>query len=755
MAKKPTVTTLASGFNSTETLNSNFNNIADAFDNTLSLDGSTPNALGGDLDLNSNNIINATAIMVGGSDVVATTAAALAAAVQAQVDADAAVVASALSETNAANSATASQTSADASQASRLASELAETNAETAETNAETAAALATTNGAVQVVLATDQVALATTQANLATTNGAAQVVLATDQVALATTQATNAANSATTATAQAVIATTKASEASASATQAAADVASIAGAAGAAVDAANSAAAAAAALDNFDDRYLGPKSSEPTVDNDGDALVSGALYFSTISNAMQVYDGANWIAASASGVASMNLYEYTATAGQTTFTGADDNGNSISYIQGNEIVVLNGIILDPSDYNSTSGTSIVLNVGAALNDLINVYAFKSFTVADTVSASTGGTFGGNVTVTGTLAATTLTGDGSALTGLPAGYTDTDVATYLAGVGNVAVGGTVDGVDIAARDAILTSTTTTANAALPKAGGAVTGNVTFGDNDKAIFGTGSDLQIYHNGLHSYISDQGTGNLQIYANDLVLANGEGSQTFLYAQNGGPVYLSYANAAKIQTTSTGVDVTGTVNADALTGVGSIDATTAAAIGAAGVGGSSTLISEDVSVGTGATFSISFTGNYRAYRLVLNDVKPSGNYKTLQWRFTNGSGTPITSNAYITHYQVKTFTASHTVGGEMRINEWYANTGSTDAAYIDMTIFNTNETSKMTWVHGHQVSSADDAYMATFRGQISTLLGGGGANNSIYFSNKEGGNFSSGTYSLWGIN
>ena len=139
MAKKPTVTTLASGFNSTETLNSNFNNIADAFDNTLSLDGSTPNAMGADLDLNSNNIINATAIMVGGSDVVATTAAALAAAVQAQIDADAAVVASALSETNAANSATASQTSADASQASRLAAELAETNAETAETNAETA----------------------------------------------------------------------------------------------------------------------------------------------------------------------------------------------------------------------------------------------------------------------------------------------------------------------------------------------------------------------------------------------------------------------------------------------------------------------------------------------------------------------------------------------------------------------------------------------------------------------------------------
>ena len=615
MAKKPTVTTLASGFNSTETLNSNFNNIADAFDNTLSLDGSTPNALGADLDLNSNNIINATAIMVGGSDVVATTAAALAAATQAQVDADAAVVASALSETNAANSATASQTSANASQASRLASELAETNAETAETNAETAetnsetsatnsaasanaalgsetaasssaaaalasqvaantsqgnasvSALAASNSETAAALSesnaatsetnaatseTNAAASATASANSATAsansaidatnNGAAQLALNVAQVALANTartgaelaetnaatsetnaavSETNAAASETEATAQAVIATTKAAEAAASAasvvTDEAATAAFAAASASSATDSANSAAAAAASLDNFDDRYLGSKTTEPTLDNDGNALISGALYFSSTVNAMQVYDGANWIAASAAGVASMILYEYTATAGQTTFTGADDNSNSISFIQGNEIVVFNGIILDPSDYNSTSGTSIVLNVGASVGDLLNVYAFKSFTVADTVSASTGGTFGGDVTVTGTLAATTLTGAGSgitnlsssaltgalpaisgaALTGLPAGYTDTDVATYLAGVGNVAVGGTVDGVDIAARDAILTSTTTTANAAMPKSGGTftgaidVTGGVSIDDDNNFSFGDGT------------------------------------------------------------------------------------------------------------------------------------------------------------------------------------------------------------------------------------------------------------------------
>ena len=593
MAKKPTVTTLASGFNSTEALNANFEALRDSFDNTLSLDGSTPNALGVDLDLNNNNIINANAIMVGGSDVVTTTAAALAAAVQAQIDADAAVVASALSETNAANSATASQTSADASQASRLAAELAETNAETAETNAETAetnsetsatnsaasanaalgsqnaasssaaaalasqvdantsqgnasvSALAASNSETAAALSesnaatsetnaatseTNAAASATASANSATAsansaidatnNGAAQLALNVAQVALANTartgaelaetnaatsetnaavSETNAAASETEATAQAVIATTKAAEAAASAASVVTDEAATAAfalaSASSATDSANSAAAAAASLDNFDDRYLGSKTTEPTLDNDGNALVSGALYFSSTVNAMQVYDGANWIAASAAGVASMILYEYTATAGQTTFTGSDDNGNSISFIQGNEIVVLNGIILDPSDYNSTSGVSIVLTVAAGATDVLNVYAFKSFTVADTVSASTGGTFSGDVAVTGNITVTCTvdgrdvavdgtkldgldaadyataaqgatadsalqpTGDGSQLTGL---YADADVATYLAGVGNVVVGGTVDGRDLAIDGAVIDGLATVA-----------------------------------------------------------------------------------------------------------------------------------------------------------------------------------------------------------------------------------------------------------------------------------------------------
>lgn len=145
-----------------------------------------------------------------------------------------------------------------------------------------------------------------------------------------------------------------------------------------------------------------------PATDNDNGSLVTGALYFNVTDNEMRVYDGANWIAASAAGSASMIIYEYTVSgSAATTFTGADDNGLTLSYTTDNVIVVKDGVILHDDDYTSTSGTSIVLGSSAAVGSEIVIYAFKSFTVADTVSKSSGGTFDSSVTVTGTLNATT------------------------------------------------------------------------------------------------------------------------------------------------------------------------------------------------------------------------------------------------------------------------------------------------------------------------------------------------------------
>ena len=96
----------------------------------------------------------------------------------------------------------------------------------------------------------------------------------------------------------------------------------------------------------------------------------------------------------------------------------------------------------------------------------------------------------------------------------------------------------------------------------------VTGNATFADNGKAIFGAGSDLQIYHDGSASYIDDAGTGNLFVRGNNLALKNADGSKSYFFGTNGGAANVYYDGASKLATTSTGVDVTGTVTADGLT-------------------------------------------------------------------------------------------------------------------------------------------------------------------------------------------
>jgi hypothetical protein len=198
-----------------------------------------------------------------------------------------------------------------------------------------------------------------------------------------AATSASNASTSASNASTSATNASNSASAASTSATNAAT---SATASAGSATSAASSAAAAAAALDSFDDRYLGSKTSDPTLDNDGNALVTGALYYrSTAPIGMKVYDGAQWIEASAAQQAALVTYEYVATAGQTTFSGADANALTLSYIAGGLIVTLNGVVLRPGDdYTATNGTSIVLGVAAALSDELNAYAFSSFNVANT-----------------------------------------------------------------------------------------------------------------------------------------------------------------------------------------------------------------------------------------------------------------------------------------------------------------------------------------------------------------------------------
>lgn len=119
-----------------------------------------------------------------------------------------------------------------------------------------------------------------------------AQVVLAADQVVLAQAEVTNAAAQVTLASGHADDAET--AQTAAELAQTNAETAQT-GAELAETNALASEAAAAASYDDFDDRYLGPKATDPTLDNDGDALVVGALYFDTTASRMKVYDGAVW----------------------------------------------------------------------------------------------------------------------------------------------------------------------------------------------------------------------------------------------------------------------------------------------------------------------------------------------------------------------------------------------------------------------------------------------------------------------------
>ena len=231
--------------------------------------------------------------------------------------------------------------------------------------------------------------------------------------------------------------------------------------------------------------------------------------------------------------------YNFIATINQTTFLATYDVG----YLD----VFQNGILLAPTDYTATNGTSVILDTGAAANDEITIISHQLFSVTDTISATQGGTFAGDITVSAditttgsikgpatftidpavhgansgtvviagnlqvdgtqtTINSTTLTVDdknivlgsgsadsttasGSGLT-IDLGSSGTATMLYTHATtsldfnkpvniaGNLGVTGTVDGVDIAARDAVLTSTATTAGAALPKAGGAMTGPIT-------------------------------------------------------------------------------------------------------------------------------------------------------------------------------------------------------------------------------------------------------------------------------------
>jgi hypothetical protein len=189
------------------------------------------------------------------------------------------------SATSAAASATAAATSATSAAASATAAGTSATSAAASATAASTSASSASTSQTAAATSATSAAASATAAATSATSAAAS-----------ATSSATSASASATSAGAAATSATSSATSASAAATSATSAATSATAAATSATSAAASATSAAASYDSFDDRYLGSKTTAPTLDNDGNSLITGALYFNSVTSIMAVWSGSAWV---------------------------------------------------------------------------------------------------------------------------------------------------------------------------------------------------------------------------------------------------------------------------------------------------------------------------------------------------------------------------------------------------------------------------------------------------------------------------
>ena len=117
--------------------------------------------------------------------------------------------------------------------------------------------------------------------------------------------------------------------------------------------------------------------------------------------------------------------FDYTASQGQTAFTGADDDGKVLAFTTGQINVFVNGILMDDSDFTTTGTGTVTLASAANLNDVINIVSFESNIPDNDYVPASGGTFTGNITASGTLG---VTGAVTASNGLTV---DDDGATVL------------------------------------------------------------------------------------------------------------------------------------------------------------------------------------------------------------------------------------------------------------------------------------------------------------------------------------
>jgi hypothetical protein len=270
-------------------------------------------------------------------------------------------------------------------------------NASTYATNAAnsaTAAASSASSASSSASSATSSASTATTQASSATASASS----ATSSASSASTSASNASSSASTATTQASNASTSATNAATSASTATTQATNAAASASSAASAQTAAEAARdsalAAYDNFDDRYLGAKSSNPTLDNDGNALLAGALYYNTVVPEMRLYTGAAWVAAYVSGAGFVAQSSSTGAAYLPAGTTAQrDGAPSAGYLR------FNSSLAKFEGYNGTAWSSVGGGATGGGGDTVFYENTRTVTTNYTLTASNNAHSVGPITV--------------------------------------------------------------------------------------------------------------------------------------------------------------------------------------------------------------------------------------------------------------------------------------------------------------------------------------------------------------------
>ncbi len=280
-----------------------------------------------------------------------------------------------------------------------------------------------------------------------------------------------------------------------------------------------NNASANINSVNNFGDTYQ-VHSSNPTTDGGGNTLAEGDLYFNTSANRLKVYDGANWV----DGVV--------ASGGGAQTTGDTFTGD----------VKLN------DNVNLLVGTHEDLKIVHNGNDsIINDHGTGTLKIQSS----------GNTKIE-------VTGSGAAVTG------NLDVSSGVDVTGNITVSGNVDGRDVAADGNKLDGISSGAIANVvqdtsPQLGGNLDTNgrnISVTEGQQITFGTSNDLQIYHDGSHSYIKDAGTGRLKLVTSYFNVSNATDSEQIIEGLSDGAVKLYHNGSEKLVTASGGVTVTGNI-------------------------------------------------------------------------------------------------------------------------------------------------------------------------------------------------